>query len=124
MKTVEIMVNEPSKDKQGYLDHVRNLTYDETLEAIKAAFGTKEEWDGAFDYFLAETRAEEQINQPVPDFNRVYVYSVTGSSEGDYIHIEMWLTKGGRLPLFTGKTFGGRDKAWEYARKLADILSC
>ena len=66
--------------------------------------------------------SEAGSDAPIPWFSRLLVYPVRGSNEGDYIHVEAWGREGKRLPLFTAKTFSGRDKAWEYSRKLADIL--
>ena len=48
---------------------------------------------------------------------RLAVFSVRGSSEGDYVHVE----QGGKLILLS-KTFQGRDAAWTFARNVADLL--
>ena len=54
---------------------------------------------------------------PTRDSGHLAVFSVRGSSEGDYVHVE----QGGKLILLA-KTFQGRDAAWTFARNLADLL--
>lgn len=54
---------------------------------------------------------------PNPEGSRTVVFSVRGSSEGDYVHVE----QGGQLVLLC-KTFQGRDAAWTFARNVADLL--
>ena len=48
--------------------------------------------------------------------------SVTGSSEGDYFHAGVVGRDGAYQTLLIGKTFAGRDAAWAFARRLADLL--
>lgn len=125
-QTVDLQIYEPSPDKPGYLRFVRNLSYNEAVKAIKNAFGSKEDLDNAFDYFYppCEIKYEKgkSLDDQIPTFRRAIVYTVTGSNEGDYIHGELWGMNGERYPLFLAKTFSGRNAAWTYARKLADIL--
>lgn len=55
---------------------------------------------------------------------RIYVTSVRGSSEGDYVHVEVCPPNGDgpHICVFLAKTFAGRDAAWRFARVLADLL--
>lgn len=54
---------------------------------------------------------------------RIYVSSVRGSSEGDYVHVEVADPDTGKHTLvLLAKTFRGRDAAWRFARVLADLL--
>jgi hypothetical protein len=55
---------------------------------------------------------------------RTVVYPVTGTSEGDYIHVGVVGRDGAYQTLLIGKTFAGRDAAWAFARRLADLLGC
>ena len=49
------------------------------------------------------------------------MYPVSGSSEGDYLHVGVVACDGAYQILLIGKTFAGRD-AWAFARRLADLL--
>jgi hypothetical protein len=54
---------------------------------------------------------------------RIVCYSVNGTSEGDYSHVDVHgYGTGEYTPIYTGKTFMGRDASWTFARLLADIL--
>ena len=53
---------------------------------------------------------------------RIVVFAVTGTSEGDYVHVEVHQPNGTRHLLILGKTFHGRDAAWAAARRIADLL--
>jgi hypothetical protein len=55
----------------------------------------------------------------------IQVYPVTGSSEGHYIHVDLFWQKDyheGRVPLFLLKTFGGHAEAVMLAGLLARVL--
>lgn len=54
---------------------------------------------------------------------RISVYAVRGSSEGDYVHVDVVDHDTGVHQLvLLAKTFSGRDAAWRFARVLADLL--
>jgi hypothetical protein len=58
---------------------------------------------------------------PMPDGTLV-VFSVRGSSEGDYTHVEVLKGDGTRELILLAKTFQGRDASWTFARHVADLL--
>jgi hypothetical protein len=56
---------------------------------------------------------------------RLVVSCMHGSSEGDYVYIDLVATHGWLVTtetFFIIKTFNGRDAAWDLARKVSDIL--
>ena len=56
---------------------------------------------------------------------RIVVVSVNGSSEGDYVHVEVHAREGDQVVshlMFLGKSLMGRDAAWAAARRIADLL--
>lgn len=58
---------------------------------------------------------------PWPD-GRLTVFSVRGSSEGDYTHVEVRDGDGRSELILLAKTFQGRDASWTFARHVADLL--
>jgi hypothetical protein len=67
-------------------------------------------------------RFEPMADAPWPDYSRIVVFSVRGSSEGDYVHVESFDSQGRRTLVLLAKTFSGRDAAWQGARDVADCL--
>jgi hypothetical protein len=55
-----------------------------------------------------------------PD-GRICVFSVNGSSEGDYVRVEVHGDGEPQL-LMLAKVLVGRDESWALARKIADLL--
>jgi hypothetical protein len=53
---------------------------------------------------------------------RLAVWSARGGSEGDYTHVDVISEDGRTETILMAKTFQGRDAAWKFARRLADLL--
>lgn len=114
-----------------YLRVARRKTVSEVYEALKAALGQDEHGHvnlpGVDEYLSlgsgymirpnCQTGATElstigDIEWPE---GRIVVFSVNGSSEGDYVHVEVHAREGGRVIshlVFLGKSLMGRDAAW------------
>lgn len=111
---VDPYVYEPDPARPGFLKLIRMKSVREVYEEIRAI--VCEYPDGAEEY-LSVTPGHVAW----PQGARTVVYAVNGSSEGDYVHIEAHVGSH-RIPLMLGKTFMGRDAAWLFARKVADLL--
>jgi hypothetical protein len=114
---IEPLVYEPDPDRPGYLRFVRAKKLREVLDEIVDATGAYpagcSEGLGLYPGMFA--------NDPWPRAGRLVIFAVNGSSEGDWVHVQM--QEDGRFKgLLLGKTFDGRDAAWKYARRLADLL--
>jgi hypothetical protein len=115
---IETSLWEPDPERPGYLRHVRDRTIDEVYDLICEQVGPYP--DGAEEYFSVSA-ANGVENWPVKA--RIAIFAVEGSSEGDYVHVEALNPDRTFESLFLGKTFAGRDAAWGFARRLADILN-
>lgn len=104
----------PDPDRPGYQLHVRDRTIGEVYDDLRAVLG--EYPAGGEEYFTTIPAAARSWPH-----GRIVVFSVTGSSEGDYTHVEVHGDDGRDL-IFLGKTFDGRDASWDFARRLADLL--
>lgn len=112
---VEVYVWDRS-DPSGYLTKTRTKTVREVFDEVYAILGEYPE--GGEEYFMISTRVNGEGEWPEGD---IVCFSVNGSSEGDYSHVEVH--KGSsRTLLFLGKSFMGRDASWTFARRLADLL--
>jgi len=115
-QTVEVHVWQPRPDGSGYLDLVRTKTVREVFEEVVAIVGDL--GDGHNEYFSIFARHGDNLLWPKGD---ITCFSVNGSSEGDYVHVEVH--DGDRRELvLLAKTFDGRDASWAFARRLADLL--
>lgn len=114
--TVETSIFRPDPERPGYLQLVRDRTVGEVLDDLRTALG--EYPDGGEEYFSASALGADR---PWPN-GRIVVFSVNGSSEGDYTHLEVHLPDGSRDLIALAKTFMGRDASWAFARRLADLL--
>lgn len=120
-KTVETDVWRPDADRPGYLLHVRDRTVGEVYDDLRAIIG--EHPDGGEEYFTLMSAAGAREASPLWPQGRIVVFSVTGSNEGDYVHVEVLDDGDGRRELvILAKTFAGRDASWAFARRLADLL--
>lgn len=115
MSTIETQVWE--KDEGSiYMKHVRDRTIGEVYDDLRQAVGEYPE--GGDEYFSPMPHLASQCKWPT---GRIVVFAVTGSSEGDYVHVEVHENDKHTLILLA-KTFMGRDAAWTFARRLADLL--
>lgn len=100
----------------GYSKKVKTKTVREVYDELRVILG--EFPDGGDEYFMITTAVEGDLEWPSGD---IVCFSVNGTSEGDYTHVEVH--HGDRRQLvFLGKTFQGRDASWSFARRLADLL--
>jgi len=99
----------------GYLDKVRTKIVREVFDELREILG--EYPDGGDEYFSCVFPA---FGAEWPDGD-IVCFSVNGTSEGDYCHVEIH-QNGHRELIFLGKTFQGRDASWAFARRLADLL--
>lgn len=108
----------PEEANQGgytYQRVARRKAVGEVLGEIRAIVGKYP--DGAEDY-LSVLASSNDVAWPE---GRIVVYAIHGSNEGDYVHIEVHVGSH-CVPQILGKTFMGRDAAWLFARKVADLL--
>lgn len=98
----------------GYLIHDRDRTVGEVYDELRAAVG--EYPHGGEEYLTAMLPRERKWPR-----GRLAVFSVNGSSEGDYVHVEVHDDEQRTLVLLA-KTFDGRDASWTFARVVADLL--
>ena len=113
---IETQVWEPDAERPGYLKLVRTKTVREVFVELSAILGEFPE--GGEEYFTITVLQDEDVEWPE---GNIVCFSVNGSSEGDYSHVEVHHGEKRQL-LFLGKTFAGRDASWAFARRLADIL--
>jgi hypothetical protein len=109
---VEVYVWKGSDD--GYLHKTRTKTVSEVYDELRAILG--EYPDGGEEYF--QVTQDAPAEWPAGD---IVCFSVNGSSEGDYTHVEVHNGRK-RTLVMLGKTFAGRDSSWSFARRLADLL--
>lgn len=114
---VEPHVWEADPARPGYLKFVRSKTVREVLDEIVDV-------TGAYPKGCSEGLGlypGVQSDKPWPLDGRLVVFSMNGSSEGDWVHVQVQMDR--RFTgLLLGKTFDGRDASWEFARRLADLL--
>lgn len=110
-----------SPEGGGYLRLVRTKSVREVYEELREILG--EYPDGGEEYFtlMPELGKDDRGEGEWPQ-GRIVVFSVNGTSEGDYTHIEVHDNEGQRHLMMLGKTFMGRDASWAFARRIADIL--
>jgi hypothetical protein len=117
VESIDTAIWEPGEN--GYLKLVRRKTVREVYDELRAAVGEYPE--GGEEYFIVTSwQCYGDGGADWPD-GRIVVYSVNGSSEGDYVHVEVARERE-RYPLLLAKTFAGRDASWAFARRLADLL--
>lgn len=105
---------------EGYMRVAYTKTIGEVLDEIRAIVGEYPE--GGEEYFSVTT--QRTLETPWPD-GQIIVYPVTGGSEGHYIHVSVIDANKGWADhqlVLTGKTFGGFDAAWAFAKRLAEML--
>jgi hypothetical protein len=114
--TVDTAVWKPGPN--GHLIQVRVKSVREVFEEIVAVVGDGPA--GAEEYFSIPSTVKD-VDREWPA-GLVFVFAVTGASEGHYVHVEV-LNRDGLLQcVMLGKTFQGKDAAWAFARRLADLL--
>lgn len=124
--TIETEVWVP-RDGSPYLERVRSRTVDEVHAMILAVVGEPASSypgliriEGVDEGFSVMPYLPSRHDWPA---GWTIVYPVTGSSEGDYIHVGVVGRDGGYQTLLIAKTFAGRDAVWAFARRLADLLA-
>lgn len=126
--SLDIYEYEKHLEMEGMLRHVRTKTIREVYDELREMLG--EYPDGGEEYFSPSTTTDPKAEWPQ---GRIVCYSVNGTSEGDYSHVDVHGYShvdvqgygsgvSALIPIFTGKTFMGRDASWAFARLLADIL--
>lgn len=116
MQDAMIQVYEWERRDDGYLHKIRTKPVGEVFRELNEALG--EYPDGGEEYFSLMVGLDTLTPWPPGD---IVCFSVNGSSEGDYTHVEVH-HGGERRLIFLGKTFMGRDASWAFARRLADLL--
>lgn len=117
--TVQTQVWTPNPERPGYLRLERTRTVREVYDDLRAIVG--EYPYGGEEYFSVSPITAGLL--PWPE-GRIVVFAVNGSSEGDYVHVEVQdvAYAGKRTQLMLAKTLDSRDAAWAFARRLADLL--
>lgn len=122
----QVWTRDTRPGREGYLVLERNRTVREVYDDVRAVLG--EYPDGGEEYFSIGPGVVRGVYDSAGTrewpVGRVVVFSITGSSEGDYVHVEVHDHNHGqeRECVLLGKTFAGRDAAWAFARRLADLL--
>ena len=116
----EVWICDPEPSREGFLKRTRRKSIGEVYDQVLAITGQEPEGaDEGLSLFPGVDR-----DQPWPE-GRIACFAVTGSNEGDYVHVEV-IRNSDRVRhaelLFLGKTFSGPDSAWTLARRLACIL--
>jgi hypothetical protein len=114
---IETSVWRRDPDRPGNLAHVRQRTVREVYDDLRAVVG--ECPHGGEDSF------SPYVSRRGRDWpkGRIVVFVVGGANEGDYVHVEVHCDPDGHRELvMLAKTFDGRDAAWAFARRLADLL--
>jgi hypothetical protein len=119
----EVWVSRPDSP---YLRRERSRTIEEVHALLSATMTEphprypEQVWiEGADDGFSVWPFIDARQEWPA---GSTIVYSVEGASEGDYVHVDVIDRDGVLHPLLISKTFDGRDAAWAFARRLADLL--
>lgn len=109
-------------DRPGYLKLLCRRSVQEVYDDLRTIVG--EYPHGGEEYFSVVRNADGLLLRDWPHRpgSRLAVFAVNGSSEGDYVHVEVHDGSGGRELVLLAKTFEGRDAAWQFARCLADLL--
>ncbi len=115
LPTVDTAVWVPGPD--GYLLRVRVKTVREVFEEIRAVVGDRPA--GAEDYFHISQSLSDERGWPA---GLTVGFASAGHSEGHYVHVEVITGDQTCESVLLGKTFQGKDAAWAFARRLADLL--
>lgn len=115
---IETTIWRPDPERLGIslVDRVRTVR--EVYDDLRAVVG--EYPDGSEEYLSIMPDFRDSQTWPCP-LGRIAVFAVNGSSEGDYVHVEVHEGER-RMCVLLGKTFMGRDAAWAFARQVADLL--
>ena len=107
----------PNPERPGYLVLVRTRTVGEVWTDLCTELG--EYPDGGEEYLTTMIPRVQEWPAGL-----IVVFSVNGSSEGDYTHVEVHANDGSsrRTCVMLAKTFMGRDASWAFARRVADLL--
>jgi hypothetical protein len=111
---IDVCLWEKERSPEGYMILSRRKTCGEVMDELRKIVG--EHGPGHDEYLSLMLHRDE----PFPE-GRIVCFSVNGSSEGDYTHVEAHQDNE-RTLIFLGKTFDGRDASWAFARQLADIF--
>jgi hypothetical protein len=112
--TTQVWVQDPDSP---YLKLDRIKSIDEVRDELVAIVG--EYPDGGEEGLHVFPSIDGEAPWPK---GQIAVFSVRGSSEGDYLHVEVLGDLTRRLILIS-KTFQGREAAWGFARRIADLLA-
>jgi len=115
-QTVEVYIWSPPGE-DGLLTKLGVKTVGDVLDEVVAIVG--EYGPGHDEYFMTIPGLSSR-DQPWPEGD-IVCFSANGSSEGDYVHVEVHNFQKRQLVLLA-KTFDGRDASWAFARLLADLL--
>lgn len=122
----------PDPARPGYLKFAGTPTYREVFKRLEAALTA----EGLIDEYLEPSLKLEDaaaFDQPMPRVRFVQSYAVTGGNEGHYIHVDLLIepiAPDGGIPVAErrhvqfalGKTFLGWQRAWEIAKRIAELL--
>lgn len=107
IKQIETEVWVLNPEKPGYLKMERKKTVNEVFQELVSVL-KEEGLYGELDYFNIRVGIDRKAD--FPDFHWIACFSVTGGSEGHYIHVDVISDKGTEN-LFLGKTFLGMEHA-------------
>jgi hypothetical protein len=82
-------------------------------------------WEESVDYLHISSAlkydGKKEADMDFPKESRIACFTVTGGSEGHYIHVEA-ISDGARHLVFLGKTFDGAEFGWKLCEAIALIL--
>lgn len=110
-------------DEKGYLTAVGRRTYRDLMSFLEEGLG--EALLSRLDSF-GHCAGHDAGGGPLPPWNRVAAFAVTGGSEGWYVRVECFSTDDAGVRratcLVLGKTFEGWDVAHDLAGRLSRLL--
>jgi hypothetical protein len=127
---IEIQLWEPVPNTPGYTRVCGARTLWAVLDDIEARLrampcpGKDYDLWNSMDYFhiaVDKKYAEPDVEWP-KDWRWIACYAVTGSSEGEYIHVDVIDREDKRTLLYLGKTFCGMPVACAIASALTEML--
>lgn len=113
---IDVTVWKDERSPEGYMVQERRKTVREVYDELVGIVGR--EGPGHNEYLSMSIHRDGDAEWPD---GRIVCFSVDGSSEGDYVHVEVHNGDVREL-MFLAKTFDGRDASWAFARQCADMF--
>ena len=118
-------------NEEGYIVNQRGRPVREIVGdlncCLKKMKWDDDDWGGDYEGFSTCFKSHSRSDKDDPfmwpaEWQWISVYAVTGTSEGDYVHLDVIRRDGSREMMALYKTFGGRQKAQLVACRAATLL--